>query len=602
MTNWRLINLDLEPIKDWEQIDDKVDGLHSWLIEYYKTSRRGERVIGADLKTQLELLIQDMGNPDYRFSLEKAHKRIKFIETQIKHFESPFAGESFILTLEQKAITEAIFGFEYYDPEYQEWLRRFTEVFLLMARKNGKTPYVGALALAEWFCGERGQKVMCASNDYEQAGLVFDCINNFREEAKVLERVTRKNNTGIYFGNRKQRSVIGKFTKQNKGNIKKMSAKQGAKEGRNLKIVIVDEVHEMKDHNTVLPLRSSLTTQKEPLYFEITTEGTVVDGYLDSRLDEARKHLKGEIDPERKRWLVWLYTQDSESEIWADEQNWVKSNPHLGVCKKWSELRELVAKARVSGVERAYTLAKEFNWKHSRPEAWLPDEIIENDLPIFDLEQFRGHYCIAGADLSETNDLSAVTLLFMRKDSPIKYTHTMYFVPEAKAVDITVTQSATNPENRNYLDWQDEGACTIVAGSIIPDDAVARYLTEISVKYGIEPMRVGYDEWHAKEFKRIISEFYGEKRPISITMTPASLDFGTRLLENDLRDKLLNYNQNPICIWNFKNSALRHDSNGRCMPQKLQGDRANKIDGTISKIIAYTAARQVWSTFIDNLK
>ena len=601
MTDWILIN-DLEPICGWEVLSEEVNGVHSWLIEYYKTCRRGDRPIGQDLKTQLEMLIQDLYNPEFRFGLEKPHKRIRFIETQIKHFESPFAGEPFILTLEQKAIAEAIFGFEYYDPEYQEWVRRFTEVFLLIARKNGKTPFIGALTLAEWFCGERGQKVMCASNDYEQAGLVFDCINNFREEARAIEQVTRKNNTGIFFGNRKQRSIRGKFTKQNKGNIKKMSAKSGAKEGRNLKIVIVDEVHEMKDHSTVMPLRSSLTTQKEPLYFEITTEGVVVDGYLDTRLDEARKHLRGELEPTRKRWLVWLYTQDNEAEIWSSEQSWLKSNPHLGVCKKWSELRELVGEARVSGTKRAYTLAKEFNWKFSRPEAWLADEVILNELEPFDLEQFRGHYCIAGADLSETNDLSALTLLFMRKDDFTKYCFTMYFVPETKAIDPSVTESATNPENRNYIDWQDEGVCTIVKGSIIPDDAVAKYLTELSLKYGIEPMRVGYDEWHAKEFTRIIAEFYGEKRPISISMTPASLDFATRLLENDLRDNRLNYNQNPICVWNFKNAALRYDSQGRCMPMKLQGDRAHKIDGTISKIIAYTSARQVWSSFMANLK
>ena len=145
MTNWTLLNPDLIPTEGWEVLNEKIGGAHSWLIEYYKNCRRGDRLIGADLKTQLEMLIQDLNNPEFRFELTKPHKRIKFIETQIKHFESPFAGVPFIMTLEQKAITEAIFGFEYYDPEYQEWLRRFTEVFLFMARKNGKTPFVAAL-------------------------------------------------------------------------------------------------------------------------------------------------------------------------------------------------------------------------------------------------------------------------------------------------------------------------------------------------------------------------------------------------------------------------------------------------------------------------
>ena len=185
-----------------------------------------------------------------------------------------------------------------------------------------------------------------------------------------MSRVTRKNIKGIFFGNPKQKKKTGKFSAQNKGSIKKMSAKMGAKEGRNLKIAIVDEVHEMEDNSTVAPLRSSLTTQDEPLYFEITTEGLVNGGYLDERLKLARKVLKGEID--RPRWLVWLYTQDSEREVWNDERSWQKSNPLLGVAKKITTLRQLVEEARTDGASRAFTLAKEFNIKQLSSSAWLP--------------------------------------------------------------------------------------------------------------------------------------------------------------------------------------------------------------------------------------
>ncbi|MDR1093458.1 MAG: terminase large subunit [Clostridiales bacterium] len=580
-------------------LNETVNGAHSFLIEYYNLCKSGRRVIGKELETTLDALIAEMDAPEYRFNIKKPHRRISFIEKELRHSESPFAGEPFLLTIEQKAFTEAVFGFEYFDPEYKEWVRRFNEVLFLVARKNGKTPFVAALALAEWYCGERGQKAMCASNDYEQAGIAFNAINDFREESAAVERVTRKNNFGIFWGNRKQRRITGKHSKQNKGSIKKMSAKMGAKEGRNLKIAIVDEVHEMKDRSTVLPLISSVTTQKEPLYFEITSEGVVVDGYLDERLADARKRLKGELEPPRPRWLVWLYTQDSESEVWADESSWVKSNPLLGVCKKWSLLRERVDKARTNGAERAYTLAKEFNIKTSRPSAWLPDEVILNDLPTFTLEEFRGCWCISGADLSETNDLSAVTLLFMKPGDPVKYFYTMYFVPKSKAKDYIYTESPSNPEKKNYTDWQDGGYCRIMDDDVIPDDAVANYLyADIYKKYNIRPFRAGYDDWHAKEFVRVTAGNFGAHVPDSVSMTPAALDFATRELENDLRGRRCNYNQNPICIWNLRNAALRTDSVGRVMPIKLQGYIGNKIDGTISKVIAYTTLRHFKGLFM----
>ena len=115
---WELVNPDITPLAGWQVLNEDVGGRHSWLIEYYKRCRAGEIIIGRELKTTLESLIQDIfcRSDVYRFDLTEAHKRIKFIETEIKHFESPFAGKPFILAINQKAIAEAIFGFYVYDP------------------------------------------------------------------------------------------------------------------------------------------------------------------------------------------------------------------------------------------------------------------------------------------------------------------------------------------------------------------------------------------------------------------------------------------------------------------------------------------------------
>ena len=257
-----------------------------------------------------------------------------------------------------------------------------------------------------------------------------------------------------------------------------MSAKSGAKEGRNLKLVIVDEVHEMKDSSTVLPLQTSVSTQDEPLYFEITTEGIVRDGYLDDRLSKARKALKGESDTDASRWLIWLYTQDSEAEIWNDPSSWTKSNPLLGIAKKRSYLQAKVETARHSGTDRAFILAKDFNIKQLSSNAWLEEKYIVCDA-TFDLADFTGCWCICGVDLAETNDLCACTFLFMKPNDPVKYLHTMYFVTEVKAGDGQSTDSPTNPEKKDYRQWEAEGLCRIVKDNVIDDVVVAEYIWEV---------------------------------------------------------------------------------------------------------------------------
>ena len=120
-----MINPDIVPITGWNIINEEVGGRHSYLIEYYKRCRSGEILIGRELQTTRESLVQDyLYHSDiYRFELEGAHKRIQFIEREIKHFESPFAGKPFLLTLNQKAIAEAVFGFFVFDDKSKHRLR-----------------------------------------------------------------------------------------------------------------------------------------------------------------------------------------------------------------------------------------------------------------------------------------------------------------------------------------------------------------------------------------------------------------------------------------------------------------------------------------------
>ena len=331
---------------------------------------------------------------------------------------------------------------------------------------------------------------------------------------------------------------------------------------------------------------------------EITTEGVVHDGYLDERLRDARAVLRGELD--RPRWLIWLYTQDSEAEIWNDERSWYKSNPMLGVVKKISDLRDLLEEARHNGSQRAFTLAKEFNLKQLSSRAWLKESYIIECDGSFKLEDFSRSWCIVGVDLAETNDLCAVTFLFMKPNDPVKYMYTMYFVPESKANDIQSTDSPTNVEKRDYREWERMGLCRIVAGNVIDDDVIAEYLYEIYNEYHIRPYRVGYDEWHAKEFARITKQRFGDVA-VKIKMSYESLNTPTRTLENDMRDKAINFNNNEICAWCFRNTAVKHDSKGFVMPEKIAGYIGNKIDGTVSKIIAYATLRECKSAFISKI-
>lgn len=566
----------------------------SYIRAYWEEIQSGKAIVGYYVKRQMELLIADLDNPNLQIDFSESEKRIRFIEKECRHSEAPFAGKPFILMLWQKAIIEAIFAIKNYNPEVGKFVRKYQEVLLVVARKNGKTPLASAISLAEWCCGEMGTKILFGSNDYDQADLLFMAADAMREASPKLARCTRRNQKGLFFGNIKQKRHVGKFTRQNKGSIRKISARTGAKEGRNIKIGVVDEIHELKDDALIMPIKQALSTQSEGLYIELTTEGFTDEGYLDERLKLAAAVLDGEID--KPNFLIFWYAQDSEEEIWRDENSWLKSNPSLGTVKKWSFLRGMVEDAKLSAATRAFVLAKDFNVKQNSSSAWLTEDVIINK-SIFDFELLRGQFYIGGFDFSETTDLTAAIALFVNPFTQDKHALSMYFVPEVKA-EALLDDNPLNPEKKNYVEWARQGLVTICQGNEVDPDAVIAWFVGLLKNYDCRPLKIGFDNWHARGIKDGLASAFGADVLERIGMDFMSLNGAMSSLESDLTLKKLQYNDNPITRWCLRNTALKLNTIGLKMPVKKFGSPKNRIDGAVALMIAYATLSRFRSDYV----
>ena len=575
----------------------------SYLHLYAEKIKSGQIVAGTHIKQGIRRFLDDFDNPELRIDLSESDKRIRFIEHECKLYEAPFSGRPFRLELFQKAIIESIYAIKKWNPEANfgkgGWVRKYQDVLILIARKNGKTPLVAAISLSEFMCGEMGTKILYGSNDFEQADLAFSATDAMREESPSMAKRTRRNQKGIFFGNPKHRKTKGKYSYQNKGSIRKISANGKNKEGRNIKVGVVDEVHEMEDDHLIMPIQQALSTQDEPLYFEITTEGFTEDGYLDHRLADAQKVLDGELD--RPDWAIWWYSQDSEEEVWQDEKSWQKSNPGIGVIKKWSYLRKQVEEAKSNPSQRAFVLAKDFNIKQNSSAAWLEEATIANT-ETFDPEMLRGQYYIGGLDFAETTDLCSARALFEDQQTRKKYTLQMYFIPEAKADAILDDDSQLNPERKNYREWEKQGLVVICPGAEVDAELVAGWFVDLYEHYGMMPYKIGYDNWHSKDFQEIIAENFGKEVLERIGMDFMSLSGPMRSLESDLGRNVLVYNNNEIDRWCLSNTGYKTNNIGLIMPVKKYGTSKNRIDGTLSNIICYATFNRYRSLYRDAQK
>lgn len=544
---------------------------NSFLLEYHARIECGEMLVGQELWQELQNLKEDFQNDAFYYDTKDALLRIDFMERCVRLTKSPYYNKPMILMLWQKAFIEAVYSFKMSETTFD----RFKKVLLLIARKNTKSETCSALGLSELIVGNDGADIVCSSNDDNQASITYDAIDTMRRLIDPDDLDTKRN----------QRFILNKT---NGSKIFKLSDRTRNKEGRNIDFAILDEIHEMQENVIAKSIEQSQSLKDNPKLILITTEGFVVDGYLDGELKKARAIINGEDDSQSgMRFLPWLYTQDSENEIWQNPKTWVKSNPTLGIVKKWDYLQEQVEIARKSKADRIFVLSKDFNIKQNSVEMWLNLEDYTYKA-VYDLEDFRGCVCLGAVDLSETTDLTCAKILMMKPDDNTKYIHTMYFIPERKLEDSDDWYAGAR-----YKEWAKEGLLTITEGNDLDLSVVADWFYRLYKEHDIKLWKCGYDQRFSKDWITRMDSYGWTKENedlILILQNAQTLSNALKLCEADLKKQIINYNENKIDRWCFKNAGIKVDDRSQCLCVKTE--KAKRIDGAVTLIILYETYRR----------
>ena len=362
--------------------------------------------------------------------------------------------------------------------------------------------------------------------------------------------------------------------------------------------VVCGNCHELQSGDIIKAIEQSQSLKPNPKFICITTEGFVNGGWLDQELIRARGILFNEIHDEASiRYLPWLYTQDSEAEIWQGNKTnrlWMKSNPSLGTVKRYDYLEQQIALARGNGTDRAFVLSKDFNVKQSNSEAWLLSEDIEYDAE-FDPEEFRGSICLGAVDIAETTDLTCAKILLMKPDDSKKYIFSQYWIPQGKIDrgDLDIKAGA------RYLDWQKHGIIRICDGNYIDTTVIADWFYELYKTYGFRLYKCGYDVKFSTDFVKRMGD-YGFDSEL-VYQSPTVMSQPMKMVEADIKDKLIVGNT-EIDKWCFSNVSLQINAQGQGMAVKIDNMSSRKIDGAVTTIILYEIYRRYRLDFTNALE
>lgn len=540
----------------------------NYIFEYYDKICRiknGEKIEGVRAAGKYtiaiyKILTDGIKNGVYEYDAKKANKAIKFIENFCHHSE----GRNDLLKLElwQKAATAAMFGI--LDPATH--YRQFREVFLLVARKNGKTLFAAAImAYMAYVDGEYGAKLYCLAPKLDQADLCYDAFYQIVQAEKELDDITKKRRADIYI-------------KDFNTTIKKIAFNSKKSDGFNPHFVLNDEMEAwagdqgLKQYEV---MTSALGARKQPLILSTSTAGYINDGIFDELMRRSTAFLKGRSD--EKRLLPLLYIVD-DPELWYTREELEKSNPNLDVSVSWEFYQEQIAIAKSSLSKKAEFLTKYCNIKQNSSIAWLEfadvDKAVGKDkdgLPVkLSLEDFRGCYCVGGIDLSRTTDLTAAVIIIERDG--INYVFGRFFMPRERY------KVAINEENTPYNIFEEQGFLQISGDNAVDYRDVYKWFFDLVKIYKIRPLKVGYDRYSAQYLVQDMKEsgFHMDDVYQGTNLTPILHAF-----EGDLKDGNYNIGDNALLQSHLLNVAVDININdSRMKPVKIE-KRAH-IDGAVA--------------------
>ena len=537
----------------------------NYIFQYYQKINDGSIVVGRWIRLLYQKIIEGLEKKSFFYDQKKAHKAIAFIEKFCRHHEGALGGQLIVLELWQKAFLSILFGIV-----DDKGNRQFSETLLVMGRKNGKTLLASAVATyCAYADGEYGARIYMAAPKLQQANICYDqCYQTIKKEPE-LEKLAQKRRTDIYI-------------EYSNSSIAPLAFSEKKSDGLNVSCAILDEVASWRGEAGLRfyeVIKSSVGARTQPIIFGITTSGYENDGVYDTLVLRGTRFLLGES--KEMHFLPVFYMID-DIEKWNDIDELQKSNPNVNVSISVKYLLDELVIAENSLSKKSEYITKYACLKQNSSLAWLPASVVQGMCgEHLELDDFRGSYCVAGLDLSQTTDLTSACVIIQKNGQ--LYVFSKFWLPSEKIdeaiqrdglpYNIYIQRGLLEASGDNFVDYKD---CFNWFRSLIED-------------FEIYPLMVGYDRYSAQYLIQDMKQYGFQCDDV---YQGDNLWVVLQEMEGMFKDGIVHIGDNDLLKVHLLNSAIKMSvERGRGKLIKLNPNA--HIDGVAALSDAF-CVRQKW--------
>ena len=443
-----------------------------------------------------ERFFRDLENPAFEMDEDMVDFVIHFIENVIVHQQGDdmlavsIRNKPLLLQPWQHFVVVNLFGF-YYKGTNE---RRFKEALIMLARKNGKTSFTAAIALAyQVLDTDSGSKCYIVANSVKQAMESFGFLR-FNVERWNDKNIRIKDNN-------QEHSITANFGDEGSFFIQALANDESRLDSLNGNVIILDEAHTMRNSKKHGLMKKTMSAYRNSMLFVISTAGDIPTGFLANRLKYCQKVLKQLVTDDSFFIFICKANQSADGDVvdYLDENILKMANPSWGVTVSLKALKEEAEQAMNDPQTRNEFFNKTLNiFTNSMNAYFNPDEFIASDScydwSLEELARLPIRW-YGGADLSRLHDLTAAALYGVyhdgEKDVDICITHA--FFPRINA------QKKANDDGIPLFGWQSDGWLTMSNTPTVLYDDIVKWFISMRER-GFKIQAVGMDRKFGREF------------------------------------------------------------------------------------------------------